>query len=78
LLLNPGSATGAWSFLADKTPSFMHLRLEGGDNSAKNALSSEDGILISLNLYCLIGHEQLSEKRLRYKKIEEKICRIGR
>ncbi|MGV9172214.1 MAG: YfcE family phosphodiesterase [Promethearchaeia archaeon] len=27
LLLNPGSVTGAWSFLATKTPSFIHILL---------------------------------------------------
>ena len=55
LLINPGSCTGSWSFLATETPSFVHLQLQDDQNSEK------DVILAHLTLYILsedISHQE--------------------
>ena len=65
LLLNPGSSTGAWSFVASQIPSFITINLD------------ENFQRIEINLYQLIFHGENMEKSSFYylfqnKKIKRK------
>ncbi len=50
LLLNPGSSTGAWSFVASQLPSFLTISLD--ENFQK----------IKINLYQLVNHAENLKK----------------
>jgi putative phosphoesterase len=56
LLLNPGSSVGAWSFLADRIPSFMHMILDVDQSK------SDPNLRITVKLYMLNKKDGINKK----------------
>lgn len=66
LILNPGSVTGAWSFLASGNPSFIIMEIDD--------FSYE----IKITLFRLIKKkDELNEERFNYQSFNNQICNLS-
>jgi len=65
LLLNPGSITGAWSFIASGIPSFIQLFLNSETGDIKvvlNQLEQENQQIIKTKSYFIFENNQIKQK----------------
>jgi hypothetical protein len=65
LLLNPGSITGAWSFIASGIPSFIQLFLNSESRDIKvilNQLKQEDHQITKTKSYFMVENNQIKQK----------------
>ncbi len=65
LLLNPGSITGAWSFIASGIPSFIHLILNSKNGDIKvelNQLEQKNGQINKIKSYFVFENNQIKQK----------------
>ena len=74
LLLNPGSCTGAWSFLASSIPSFIHLIIRSLDKGETNEIDNiNEEVSIEVRLFRCEHKETPSPEITKYEFRDGKI-----